>query len=197
MSAEASLVDAQHVLGRQARGQPAHRGAAAEHAQRVLADLPDARRAGTIGNAYGDLRYTINGARPRSSDTLIDGVTATFPTVTGGRASRSSRRLTRSRSSRCWARPSRRSSAAASAASSTSSTSRGRTNFHGSALRVPARFGARLAELLSEAARREAGRFLAAPVRRRPPAARCRSGKMFYMASFEGLREKAVRLARR
>ena len=40
--------------------------------------------AGTIGNAYGDLRYTINGARPRSSDTLIDGVTATFPTVTGG-----------------------------------------------------------------------------------------------------------------
>ena len=32
--------------------------------------------AGTIGNAYGDLRYTINGARPRSSDTLIDGVTA-------------------------------------------------------------------------------------------------------------------------
>ncbi|MBI4475559.1 MAG: TonB-dependent receptor [Acidobacteria bacterium] len=40
--------------------------------------------AGTIGNAYGDLRYTINGARPRSSDTIIDGVTATFPTVTGG-----------------------------------------------------------------------------------------------------------------
>lgn len=40
--------------------------------------------AGTIGNAYGDLRYTINGARPRSSDTLIDGVTATFPTLTGG-----------------------------------------------------------------------------------------------------------------
>jgi hypothetical protein len=40
--------------------------------------------AGSIGNAYGDLRYSINGARPRSSDTLIDGVTATFPTVTGG-----------------------------------------------------------------------------------------------------------------
>ena len=40
--------------------------------------------AGTIGNAYGDLRYSINGARPRSSDTLVDGVTATFPTVTGG-----------------------------------------------------------------------------------------------------------------
>jgi hypothetical protein len=39
---------------------------------------------GSIGNAYGDLRYTINGARPRSSDTLVDGVTATFPTVTGG-----------------------------------------------------------------------------------------------------------------
>ena len=40
--------------------------------------------AGTIGNAYGDLRYTINGARPRSSDTLVDGLTATFPTVNGG-----------------------------------------------------------------------------------------------------------------
>jgi Carboxypeptidase regulatory-like domain/TonB dependent receptor-like, beta-barrel len=40
--------------------------------------------AGTIGNAYGDLRYSINGARPRSSDTLVDGVTASFPTVTGG-----------------------------------------------------------------------------------------------------------------
>jgi len=39
---------------------------------------------GTIGNAYGDLRYTINGARPRTSDTIVDGVTATFPTVTGG-----------------------------------------------------------------------------------------------------------------
>lgn len=39
---------------------------------------------GTIGNAYGDLRYTINGARPRTSDTLVDGLTATFPTVTGG-----------------------------------------------------------------------------------------------------------------
>jgi Carboxypeptidase regulatory-like domain/TonB dependent receptor len=39
---------------------------------------------GTIGNAYGDLRYTINGARPRTSDTIVDGLTATFPTVTGG-----------------------------------------------------------------------------------------------------------------
>jgi hypothetical protein len=40
--------------------------------------------AGTIGNSYGDLRYTVNGARPRTNDVLVDGVTASFPTVNGG-----------------------------------------------------------------------------------------------------------------
>ena len=38
---------------------------------------------GTIGNDYGELRFSINGARARTSDILIDGVTATFPTVNG------------------------------------------------------------------------------------------------------------------
>ncbi len=40
--------------------------------------------AGTIGNSYGDLRYTVNGARPRTNDVLVDGVTGSFPTVNGG-----------------------------------------------------------------------------------------------------------------
>jgi hypothetical protein len=40
--------------------------------------------AGSIGNNYGDLRYTVNGTRPRTNDVLIDGVTASFPTVNGG-----------------------------------------------------------------------------------------------------------------
>ena len=40
--------------------------------------------AGTIGNWYGDLRYTVNGARPRTNDVLVDGVTGSFPTVNGG-----------------------------------------------------------------------------------------------------------------
>ena len=84
VSAEASLVDPNtSVLGKLVDN-------------RRIAELPLNTRnvysliyltpgvAGTIGNAYGDLRYSINGARPRSSDTLVDGVTATFPTVTGG-----------------------------------------------------------------------------------------------------------------
>ncbi|MBM3811372.1 MAG: carboxypeptidase regulatory-like domain-containing protein, partial [Acidimicrobiia bacterium] len=40
--------------------------------------------AGTVGNNYGDMRYSVNGARVRTMDTLIDGVTATHATVTGG-----------------------------------------------------------------------------------------------------------------
>jgi hypothetical protein len=40
--------------------------------------------AGSIGNSYGDLRYTVNGTRPRTNDVLVDGVTASFPTVNGG-----------------------------------------------------------------------------------------------------------------
>jgi hypothetical protein len=40
--------------------------------------------AGTVGNSYGDLRYTVNGTRPRTNDVLVDGVTGSFPTVNGG-----------------------------------------------------------------------------------------------------------------
>ncbi len=39
---------------------------------------------GTIGNNYGDMRYSVNGARQRMLDTLIDGVSASHPTVNGG-----------------------------------------------------------------------------------------------------------------
>lgn len=39
--------------------------------------------AGNIGNNYNSLSYTVNGARPTMMDTVIDGVTASFPTVNG------------------------------------------------------------------------------------------------------------------
>ena len=39
--------------------------------------------AGTVGNNYGDMRYSVNGARARQMDTLIDGVSASHATVTG------------------------------------------------------------------------------------------------------------------
>jgi hypothetical protein len=39
--------------------------------------------AGGIGNAYNSLSYSINGARASMMDTVIDGVTASFPTVNG------------------------------------------------------------------------------------------------------------------
>ncbi len=39
--------------------------------------------AGTIGNNYNSMSYTVNGARPTMMDTVIDGVTASFPTVNG------------------------------------------------------------------------------------------------------------------
>jgi hypothetical protein len=39
---------------------------------------------GTIGFNYGDMRYSVNGARERMLDTLIDGVSASHPTVNGG-----------------------------------------------------------------------------------------------------------------
>ena len=38
---------------------------------------------GTVGNNYGDMRYSVNGARARMLDTLIDGVSASHATVTG------------------------------------------------------------------------------------------------------------------
>ena len=39
--------------------------------------------AGSIGNNYNSMSYSINGARPTMMDTVIDGVTASFPTVNG------------------------------------------------------------------------------------------------------------------
>ena len=39
--------------------------------------------AGSIGNNYNQMGYTVNGARPTMMDTVIDGVTASFPTVNG------------------------------------------------------------------------------------------------------------------
>jgi len=39
---------------------------------------------GSVGNSYGEQNFSINGARIRAMDTLIDGVTASFPTVNGG-----------------------------------------------------------------------------------------------------------------
>jgi len=38
---------------------------------------------GSVGNNYGDMRYSVNGARARQMDTLIDGVSASHATVTG------------------------------------------------------------------------------------------------------------------
>lgn len=38
---------------------------------------------GSIGNNYNSLSYSVNGARPTMMDTVIDGVTASFPTVNG------------------------------------------------------------------------------------------------------------------
>jgi len=38
---------------------------------------------GSVGNSYGEMRYSVNGARARTMDTLIDGVTAAHPTVNG------------------------------------------------------------------------------------------------------------------
>lgn len=38
---------------------------------------------GSIGNNYNSMSYAVNGARPTMMDTVIDGVTASFPTVNG------------------------------------------------------------------------------------------------------------------
>ncbi len=38
---------------------------------------------GSIGNNYNSMSYSVNGARPTMMDTVIDGVTASFPTVNG------------------------------------------------------------------------------------------------------------------
>jgi hypothetical protein len=39
--------------------------------------------AGGVGNAYNQMSYSVNGARTTMMDTLIDGMTASFPTVNG------------------------------------------------------------------------------------------------------------------
>ena len=38
---------------------------------------------GSVGNQYNSMSYAVNGARATMMDTLIDGVTASFPTVNG------------------------------------------------------------------------------------------------------------------
>jgi hypothetical protein len=38
---------------------------------------------GSIGNNYNNMSYSVNGARATMMDTIIDGVTASFPTVNG------------------------------------------------------------------------------------------------------------------
>jgi hypothetical protein len=38
---------------------------------------------GSIGNNYNQMSYSVNGARPTMMDTVIDGLTASFPTVNG------------------------------------------------------------------------------------------------------------------
>jgi Carboxypeptidase regulatory-like domain/TonB dependent receptor len=38
---------------------------------------------GSIGNNYNTMSYSVNGARPTMMDTVIDGLTASFPTVNG------------------------------------------------------------------------------------------------------------------
>ncbi|NOT61884.1 MAG: TonB-dependent receptor, partial [Acidobacteria bacterium] len=38
---------------------------------------------GSVGNNYNQMNYSVNGARPTMMDTVIDGVTASFPTVNG------------------------------------------------------------------------------------------------------------------
>jgi hypothetical protein len=38
---------------------------------------------GTVASSYGEMRYSVNGARARTMDTMIDGVTAAHPTVNG------------------------------------------------------------------------------------------------------------------
>ena len=38
---------------------------------------------GSVGASYGEMRYSVNGARARTMDTMIDGVSAAHPTVNG------------------------------------------------------------------------------------------------------------------
>jgi len=38
---------------------------------------------GSVGASYGEMRYSVNGARARTMDTMIDGISAAHPTVNG------------------------------------------------------------------------------------------------------------------
>ena len=104
--------------GRQGRRQPPHPRAAAEYAQRLLADLPDAgrrrhdRQQLQLDELQRERRPADDdGYRDRRRDGLLSRPS------TGSRAFRCFRRSTPSRNSRCSARTTRRNTAAASAAS--------------------------------------------------------------------------------
>ena len=146
--------------------------------------------AGTIGNAYGDLRYTINGARPRSSDTLVDGVTATFPTVTGGAGISVFPSVDAIQEFKVLGAtyPAEFGRSLGSVINVVYKS--GSNDFHGSAyefLRDSA-FDSRnyfqklRGEELGDFSRHQFGGAAGGPMQ---------TGKMFYMVSFEGLREKA------
>ena len=122
---------------------------------------------GTIGNAYGDLRYTINGARPRTSDTLVDGVTATFPTVTGGVGISVFPSVDAIQEFKVLGAtyPAEFGRSLGSVINVVYKS--GSNDVPWQRVRVPARLGVRFARLLSAAAQRGAGRLFAAPVRRR------------------------------
>ncbi len=148
--------------------------------------------AGTIGNAYGDLRYTINGARPRSSDTLVDGVTATFPTVTGGVGISVFPSVDAIQEFKVLGAtyPAEFGRSLGSVLNVVYKS--GSNDFHGSAYEFvrDSAFDARdffqrlRGERLGDFSRHQFGGAAGGPLQR---------GRMFYLASFEGLRESAFR----
>ena len=89
------------IVGWQTRGQPAHRGAAAQYAERVLADLPDARRR---RNHRQRLRRSALHGQRRAAPQQRHAHRRSDRHVPDGerrrRAFRCSRRSTRSRNSR-------------------------------------------------------------------------------------------------
>ncbi len=146
--------------------------------------------AGTIGNAYGDMRYTINGARPRSSDTLVDGVTATFPTVTGGSGISVFPSVDAIQEFKVLGAtyPAEFGRSLGSVVNVVYKS--GSNNFHGSgyeflrdsSLDSQNYFQKLRGEELGDFSRHQFGGSAGGPLQ---------IGKMFYMVSFEGLREKA------
>lgn len=146
--------------------------------------------AGTIGNAYGDLRYTINGARPRSSDTLIDGVTATFPTVTGGQGISVFPSVDAIQEFKVLGATFPAEFGRSLGSVINVAYKAGTNTFHGSGYEFlrdssfdSKNYFQRLrGEKLGDFSRHQFGGSAGGPLQ---------VGKMFYMASFEGLREKA------